>query len=58
MARVYGANANHDALAPIVAKAKQSLPDSHTRIDKAVELVLQDAVVLVPNGSVLVASQS
>ncbi len=49
---------NPDALAAIVAKAKQRLPDSHNRIEKAVDLVRHNAVTVLPDGSVLVASQA
>jgi hypothetical protein len=46
------------AVALAATKARQALPECHTRIDKAVELVLNNAVELLDNGQAMVASQS
>src|SRR5262245_60773291 len=45
------------ALTEIAAKARAKLPDSTSRIDKAVALVLAGDVVLGPQGTATVASQ-
>ena len=47
-----------EAVAEIAAKAHEKLPDSRSRIDKAVGLVLAGDVALMPDGTARVASQS
>jgi hypothetical protein len=46
------------AVAMAAAKARKALPESISRIDKAVDLVLNNQVELLPNGHAMVASQS
>jgi hypothetical protein len=46
------------AVAMAAAKARKALPESISRIDKAVDLVINDQVELLPNGHAVVASQS
>jgi hypothetical protein len=46
------------AVAMAAAKARKALPESTSRIDKAVELVLNNQVELLDNGHAVVASQS
>src|SRR5215468_6176851 len=45
-------------LAELVQKAKQNLPQSHSRIDKAVKRVLDKEVTLNPDGTATVASST
>src|SRR5207237_5574514 len=47
-----------EAVATIAAKAKETLPESHSRVDKAVAIVLNGDVELLPDGKAQVASQS
>jgi hypothetical protein len=47
-----------DAVAAIADKAKPKLPECHGRVDKAVALVLNGDVELLPDGTAKVASQS
>jgi hypothetical protein len=47
-----------EAVAEIAARAKQTLPECHGRVDKAVALVLGGDVELVPDGKARVASQA
>ena len=49
---------NPDALTDIVARAKEKLPHSHNRIDKAVDIIRHDGVTLWPDGSASVLSQT
>jgi len=46
------------AVAEIAAKAKETLPECHGRVDKAVAIVLNGDVELLPDGKAKVASQS
>src|SRR5215468_6192483 len=46
------------AVAEIAAKAHEKLPECHSRVDKAVALVLAGDVELLPDGTARVASQS
>jgi hypothetical protein len=48
----------HTAVAEIAAKAREKLPESRSRIDKAVALVLAGDVTLMPDGTGKIASQS
>ena len=45
-------------LAELVTKAKQNLPQSHSRIDKAIKRVLDKEVTLNPDGTATVASST
>lgn len=47
-----------EAVAEIAAKAKETLPECHGRVDKAVAIVLNGDVELLPDGKAQVASQS
>src|SRR6266568_2679467 len=47
-----------EAVAAIAAKAKETLPDCHGRVDKAVAIVLNGDVELLEGGKAKVASQS
>jgi hypothetical protein len=47
-----------EAVAEIAAKAKATLPQCHGRVDKAVAIVLNGDVELLPDGKAKVASQS
>jgi hypothetical protein len=51
------ADAWHAALRTVADKAKQALPQSASRIDRAMALVLDGAVALQPDGSARIASQ-
>src|SRR6266571_2284448 len=46
------------AVAEIAAKAKETLPECNGRVDKAVAIVLNGDVELLPDGKAQVASQS
>ena len=46
------------AVTQAAKKARRALPDSATRIDKAVDLILHNHVELLPNGHARVASQT
>jgi hypothetical protein len=48
----------HEAVAAIADKAKTKLPECNGRVDKAVALVLNGDVELLPDGTARVASQS
>src|SRR5215510_16263225 len=47
-----------DAVSEIAEKAKVTLPECNSRVDKAVALVLAGDVELLPDGTAKVASQS
>jgi hypothetical protein len=47
-----------EAVAEIAERAKQTLPECHGRVDKAVAIVLNGDVELLPDGTAKVASQS
>lgn len=47
-----------EAVAQIAAKAKQTLPECHGRVDSAVKIVLAGDVELLPDGQAKIASQS
>src|SRR5947209_5881697 len=47
-----------EAVAEIAAKAKETLPECHGRVDSAVKIVLAGDVELLPDGKAQVASQS
>jgi hypothetical protein len=46
------------AVAEIAKRAKQTLPECHGRVDKAVAIVLHGDVELLPDGKAHVASQA
>src|SRR5947207_14609475 len=47
-----------DAVAAMADKARQTLPECNTRIDRAVQMVLSGDVELMPDGKAKVRSQS
>ena len=48
----------HEAVAEIAERAKQTLPECHGRVDKAVAIVLNGDVELLADGKAKIASQS
>src|SRR5882724_9965411 len=55
----FGARAAwREAVADIAAKAKQTLPECHGRVDSAVKIVLAGNVELLADGTARVASQT
>src|SRR5712691_1825008 len=47
-----------EAVSEIAEKARATLPECHGRVDKAVQIVLNGDVELLPDGKAKVASQS